>query len=506
MPNKEGVYIVDGGKTKEIQAISSASDIAIEKESLVSSSENPSIIIYSREIESTGPLLGLMSIEKIEKSNGKIWASIGSGGRMFECKVEPVRGKTNMIKVQPKERLWDGYYRIYLGAPQSYDVKVYGFWVNPPTESPKMSDNSLNGMAFSLWKAIKEQDLKVIQKTTLTRSEYAKCSPVIEETPSTDMERIYNEYREDLKNRVNAAFYNAAVLRNSDTKYFYSTLGYVSGSLGDTCLLVPLSVIVVTDDSSYEICQLGDIWEVGKSWKLHSLSADDIDKINPFVKAPADLSKFQKVYHVFVDSSGVSKYDKTQAMQSTAITISKRLSDLGISYKMWNEEDNSFYIGTKEYKGATTVNTTNDVVESRIKQNTKLEFYVEANPEVKNVRIVRNSKGDVLRLYDRPELTNRYVRFVEKRTQNIDGKEMTLLIIHFSVEGGRRFAQITGANIGRSMAIFIDGNLIATPLIASKVRDKCELPVNPDSAANIYEALRGGYLNCPVVKVEIVSN
>jgi hypothetical protein len=65
---------------------------------------------------------------------------------------------------------------------------------------------------------------------------------------------------------------------------------------------------------------------------------------------------------------------------------------------------------------------------------------------------------------------------------------------------------MTGANIGRRMAIFIDGNLIATFVIVCKVREKFELPVSLDSADSIYQAFRGGCLLYPVAKVEIVNN
>ncbi len=67
-------------------------------------------------------------------------------------------------------------------------------------------------------------------------------------------------------------------------------------------------------------------------------------------------------------------------------------------------------------------------------------------------------------------------------------------------QGGRRFARITRDNMGKRLAIVLDGKLISAPSIESEIREKGQITgrFSEDEAANLALVLRTGALPAPI--------
>ena len=73
-------------------------------------------------------------------------------------------------------------------------------------------------------------------------------------------------------------------------------------------------------------------------------------------------------------------------------------------------------------------------------------------------------------------------------------------------QGGRKFARLTGANIGKPLAITLDGRVESAPEIQSKIRDEGRITmgggVTFDQAVDLAIVLRAGALPAPVKIIE----
>ena len=76
----------------------------------------------------------------------------------------------------------------------------------------------------------------------------------------------------------------------------------------------------------------------------------------------------------------------------------------------------------------------------------------------------------------------------------------------FNKEGGRRFAQLTGANIDKPLGIVLDGRVESAPIIRAKIRESGVIEMGSgatiESARDLAVVLRAGALPAPVKIIE----
>ena len=76
----------------------------------------------------------------------------------------------------------------------------------------------------------------------------------------------------------------------------------------------------------------------------------------------------------------------------------------------------------------------------------------------------------------------------------------------FNKEGGRRFAQLTGANIDKPLGIVLDGRVSSAPIIRAKIRESGVIEMGSgatiESARDLAVVLRAGALPAPVKIIE----
>ncbi len=118
---------------------------------------------------------------------------------------------------------------------------------------------------------------------------------------------------------------------------------------------------------------------------------------------------------------------------------------------------------------------------------------------------IRNSK-EVYLLY----LVKRKVQFLGKFLENIALSQDSYggYVVNFSLsgDGASRFAQLTGANIDKPLAIVIDNKVESSPFINSKIRNRGQITMGSSAsikhARNLEIVLKAGALPAPVEIIE----
>lgn len=128
-----------------------------------------------------------------------------------------------------------------------------------------------------------------------------------------------------------------------------------------------------------------------------------------------------------------------------------------------------------------------------------VQFGWSTRPEIINQR-------EIYRLY----LIKRKVQFIGKYLENIrlgyDNLNQPAVYFSLSGDGLSRFSQLTGSNIGKPMAIVIDGKVESAPFIQSKIRKEGQITMGGNAdfkeARNLEIVLKAGALPAPVEIIE----
>ena len=106
---------------------------------------------------------------------------------------------------------------------------------------------------------------------------------------------------------------------------------------------------------------------------------------------------------------------------------------------------------------------------------------------------------DYSKLYDDTGLTGQYLKTAQ--VQFDSNTRQPLVSISFDSVGKEKFAEITGKNVGKVLAIFLDGQPISTPVIRDQIKDGSAVisgNFTPDQAKTLARDLRYGALPVPI--------
>jgi len=106
---------------------------------------------------------------------------------------------------------------------------------------------------------------------------------------------------------------------------------------------------------------------------------------------------------------------------------------------------------------------------------------------------------DYSKLYDDTGLTGQYLKSASVQFDNTT--RQPLVAISFDDTGKAKFADITGKNVGKVLAIFLDGQPISTPVIRDQIKDGNAVisgNFTPDAAKVLARDLRYGALPVPI--------
>jgi protein-export membrane protein SecD len=173
----------------------------------------------------------------------------------------------------------------------------------------------------------------------------------------------------------------------------------------------------------------------------------------------------QLVYRA--DISKVPSADVANSMASLREIVERRVNSFGVSEAVVRTQDANFTNGD-EHRLTVELPGITDVAEAveLIGQTPTLEFKIERGadePVAVNIGPDGNVMLDASARYVSSGLDGRYLKRADVNFDPTTG--VPTVSITWDDEGEKLFADITGKNIGKSIAIFLDGNIISAPTV-----------------------------------------
>jgi preprotein translocase subunit SecD len=205
------------------------------------------------------------------------------------------------------------------------------------------------------------------------------------------------------------------------------------------------------------------------------------------------------------DTSKLASGEVDGAMDSLKAVIEARINSFGVAEPIIQTEKSTsngqvLHKLVVELPGVTDVNKAVEL----IGKTPILEFKVERSVGASTVAMdaTTHAKADVSALPTQYETTALTGRFLEKAQLQFDqNTHQPLVGLTFNEEGKKMFADLTAANVGKTIAIFLDGRAISTPVVREPIRDgKAVISgrFTPTEAKTLAQDLRYGALPVPI--------
>ncbi len=200
------------------------------------------------------------------------------------------------------------------------------------------------------------------------------------------------------------------------------------------------------------------------------------------------------------DLSGINSSERDQAMQGLRDVIERRINNFGVK----EPEIETAKTGSN-YRLKVRIPGITDPQEA-IKEIGKTPYLEFQEPkenyqeiQEKNQEILKSGQGEIENPFKPTELTGRYL---EKAAVNYNQTTYDPYVsIQFNKEGAKLFEEITGRNVGKPLAIFIDKNLISAPTVKNKISGgsaQISGKFTPEEAKELARNLNAGALPVPI--------
>lgn len=226
-----------------------------------------------------------------------------------------------------------------------------------------------------------------------------------------------------------------------------------------------------------------------------------------------DLSGGTRLTYV-ADTSQVESLQVNDAMNVLRQTIEKRINIFGVSEPIVTVENAGAFSDDKnqnrlsiELPGITDVESAiksigaTPLLEFRLeKEDTRSILSALVSDPTKNPEQIKN---EIYNAYVSSGLTGGQL----ERANVVFGQQIgsAVISIKFNSEGSEILEKITRENIGKEMAIFLDGNLLSAPVIQSEIfsgEAQITGDFTPDEAKELVQNLNFGALPLPITLVE----
>jgi len=194
-----------------------------------------------------------------------------------------------------------------------------------------------------------------------------------------------------------------------------------------------------------------------------------------------------------IDLSQITASDKDSVVSGLRDVIEKRVNLFGVNEpQVYTSKIGDQQRLVVELAGVKDVNQAINM----IGETPLLDFReVEEIPAVANA----SSTGETTYKFTPTILTGRYVTSAQL---NFDSYGKPVVDITFNAEGAKIFEQLTGQNVGKLLAIFLDNQLIEAPKVDEKISGgKAQISgggMTPDSARQLVERFNAGALPAPI--------
>ncbi len=206
------------------------------------------------------------------------------------------------------------------------------------------------------------------------------------------------------------------------------------------------------------------------------------------------------------DVSEVSNSEVDNAMEALRDVIERRVNLFGVSEPVVQVQSGSIVEGNEQklivdLPGVTNIEEATKV----IGQTPLLEFKIEKGAdEPQEAKVGPDGKIElnVESQFKATDLTGRYLkRATLEFDQNTRDPRVAL---QFDEEGTKLFAEITKANVGKIVAIYLDGAPISTPVVRDAILDGQAVisgGFNPTEAKQLVGRLNSGALPVPIILI-----
>ena len=209
------------------------------------------------------------------------------------------------------------------------------------------------------------------------------------------------------------------------------------------------------------------------------------------------------------DISKVKSGDVDGAMNSLKDVIERRINVFGVSEPVVQVENPGIITGTNEYRllvGLPGVTNIEQAVEL-IGKTPQLEFKL-IRPEAQNFSEEELKTKTSEEIFTNTGLDGQFLDSAQLQFTNTGSGQIVgepIVSIIFNDDGRDLFAKITSENIGKILAIFLDGQVISSPVIRDEIKDGKAIisgGFTPEEAKSLVRDLNYGALPVPV---ELIS-
>jgi protein-export membrane protein SecD len=168
------------------------------------------------------------------------------------------------------------------------------------------------------------------------------------------------------------------------------------------------------------------------------------------------------------DVSEIPKGEVDGAMESLRNVIERRINIFGVSEPVVQTEKGGVFGGGEERRLIVELPGISDVSKAieMIGKTPTLEFKL-LKEEVKNSNQGTLDKAAINEMFISTGLTGSFIKKAQLVFDQITGEPKVAL--NFNSEGSKLFEEITKANVGRVLAIFLDGEPISMPVIRQAI-------------------------------------
>lgn len=202
------------------------------------------------------------------------------------------------------------------------------------------------------------------------------------------------------------------------------------------------------------------------------------------------------------DTAALESGDVDGAMESLRETIERRVNLFGVSEPIVQVEEGGVFGGGEERLIVELPGVTDLERAVRLIGETPLLEFKLMRPEAEKLSDEELKQKTLGEVFVPTALTGRFLEKSQLVFDQTTGEPTVLL--NFNKEGDELFAKITRENVGRALAIFLDGALISTPVIRQEItggRAQISGGFTPTEARELVRNLNYGALPVPITLI-----
>jgi preprotein translocase subunit SecD len=199
------------------------------------------------------------------------------------------------------------------------------------------------------------------------------------------------------------------------------------------------------------------------------------------------------------DTSKIAEEDIKSSMETLRDLIERRVNLFGVSEPIVQVEEAGLLSGNRDHRLIVELPGVTDIEEAKalIGKTPQLEFKIE-KPGVAELTPDEQATLTISDVFVETGITGRLLK--RSTLQFNQGTNQPVVALEFNDEGKALFAEVTRSNIGKQLAIFLDGELKQSPVITTEIDNGQAIITGYDAvtAREVVKELNFGSLPVPI--------